>query len=153
MRSTNLEYQQRVEEILSLRLQGVEWCGLCQFAASRGWSVSPRQIRRYIRAGDQLLARTLENDREKLINQHRATRRMLLTKANQLNDVRAALAVVIDEAKLLGLYAPSKTEVSGNVQVEDLRSIPDGELRARIAEYEKRLPAPPERAESPASPG
>jgi hypothetical protein len=113
MRSTRATIQQRVEELLTIRLQGAEFADLRQYAAEKGWNCSDRQLYRYIDRSDELLARTLETDRQKLLNRHHATRRALLARALQVGDIRTALAVAQDEAKLLGLYPPTKHQLTG----------------------------------------
>jgi hypothetical protein len=113
MKSTKLETQQRVEEVLRIRLMGAELWDIRQHASEQGWGVSDRQLYRYVAAADKLLAQSLERDREKLLNRHHAQRRALLARALEVSDLRTALAVVKDEAELLGLYPARRHELTG----------------------------------------
>jgi hypothetical protein len=104
MKSTNAEVQKRVEEVLQIRLLGAEFHDIQQHAAAQGWNVKDRQLWTYIHKSDELLAQTLETNREKLLNRHIAQRRALYARAMQVSDYRTALAVLKDDAELLGLY-------------------------------------------------
>jgi hypothetical protein len=125
MKSDQVTVQQRVEEILELRLLGAEFVNIRQHAAQRGWNVSDRQLWRYIAAGDDVLARTLEKDREKLLNRHIAQRRALLGRAIAGSDYGTALRIMQDDAKLSNLYPPSA----------------DAQVLAKAEEMQKRLAA------------
>jgi hypothetical protein len=146
MKATKAEIQQRVEEILQIRLAGAEFWDIRQYAAEKGWQVSDRQLWRYIRQADQLLARVLEKDRDKLLNRHLAQRRALLAKAMSIADYRTALAVLKDEAELQGLYDHSQLpgpggtapELSPESRLAELARLLDA-ARTRAAG----LPAPP----------
>lgn len=105
----------RVSTVLHLRLMGWEFSAIRQYAARQAppWGVSDRQLWRYIAAGDALLERTLEKDRGKLLNRHLAQRRDLYSRCMADHDFTNARAVLKDEAALLGLYPPTKSEWSG----------------------------------------
>jgi hypothetical protein len=103
----------RVEEVLTMRLNGAELYDLVQHAREQQWDVSTRQIQRYIRQADELLAESLDMDRERSLRLHVATRRSLLARALNDGDTRTALAIVKDAAELAGLYPPRRTELSG----------------------------------------
>jgi hypothetical protein len=113
MKSNKATVRQRVEEVLSLRLLGAEFPDIRQHASQQQWGVSDRQLWRYIAASDANLARTLERDRQKLLNRHTAQRRALYARAMAASDYRTALAVLRDEGELLALYPAKRTEVSG----------------------------------------
>lgn len=114
MKATKAVIRQRVEEVMKLRLLGAEFHDVRQYAAEedadtgRPWNVSERQLWRYIAASDKLLDKYLEKDKAKLFNRHVAQRRALFARAMEAGDWRAALAVVRDEAEMLGLYSPMK---------------------------------------------
>jgi hypothetical protein len=113
MKSTQTTVRQRVEEVLSLRLLGAEFQDIRQHASQQQWNVTDRQLWRYIHAGDDFLARTLEKDRQKLVNRHIAQRRALYARAAAVSDYRTCLAILRDEGELLNLYPPKRTELSG----------------------------------------
>ena len=105
MKSTKETVRQRVDEVLTIRLQGAEFADIRQYAAEKGWNVSDRQLRRYVDWSDSRLAKTLEKDRAKLLNRHVAQRRALFARCMAVSDYSNARGVLADEAKLLGLYA------------------------------------------------
>jgi len=113
MKSDKATIQQRVNEILTIRLQGAEFSDIVQYASEKQWGVGERQLRNYIRKTDELLAETLERDREKLLNRHVAQRRALYARCMSVSDYSNARAVLADEAKLLDLYPAKKTELTG----------------------------------------
>jgi hypothetical protein len=154
MKSTRAETEKRVAEVLNLRLLGAEFRDIKAHVEQAGWKVRDRQLWRYIRKGDRLLARTLEKDTEKLVNRHVAQRRGLYARAMAVSDYGTALRVLQDEAKLLSLYPEARSQTGSkrdstqvNVQVnvgsptiEDQRRQLDGvlELLAQLGA----LPAP-----------
>jgi hypothetical protein len=138
----------RVEELLRVILDGAEehW-DACEFVRDREkeagspWEVkegekplSESQIRRYVAKADALIADSCRASRKKLVRRHLARRRNLYAKAVAQGDVRAALAVLRDEAELLGLYAPRKiapTNPQGDKPYEGCLS--DAERLAALA--------------------
>jgi hypothetical protein len=94
-------------------LLGAEFLDIRQHASEQEWAVSDRQLYRYIALGDQILAETLDQDRDRLVRRHVAQRRALYARAVAVSDYRTALAVLKDEAELLKLYPPKRVEASG----------------------------------------
>jgi hypothetical protein len=111
MKSTRAETEKRVAEVLNLRLLGAEFRDIKAHAEQAEWNVRDRQLWRYIRKGDRLLARTLERDREKLVNRHVAQRRGLYARAMAVSDYGTALRVLQDEARLLNLYPEQRLQL------------------------------------------
>jgi hypothetical protein len=74
-----------------------------------GKPLSRRQIRRYIRWAERLMAQACRTDTEKLLREHIARRLNLYSRAINKGDDRTALAVLQDLAKLQGLY-PSEDD-------------------------------------------
>jgi hypothetical protein len=104
MKATQAEILTRVNEVLQMRLNGAEFVDIRQYASENGWKVSDRQLWRYIRRTDAILAATLERDREKIFNRHIGQRRALYARSASVSDYRTCLAILRDEAELLGLY-------------------------------------------------
>ena len=90
---------------MDIRLAGAEFTDIRKYAAENGWRVSDSQLWRYIRKTDEILAQSLERDREKLLNRHLAQRFALYARAMSVSDYRTALAVLKDQAELQGLYS------------------------------------------------
>jgi hypothetical protein len=98
------EYNQRVDEVLRIRLDGAQLHDLKAYAAERQWNVSERQLFRYAKAADALIMRHAEKDREALIVRHVAQRRALYARALNSGDYGTALRVLDSECQLLGLF-------------------------------------------------
>ncbi len=143
-RADKTEVNRRVAEILQMRLLGAEFHDIANHAEAEGWNVSERQLWRYVKAGDELLARTLDKDRERLLNRHLAQRRALFARAMSVSDYGTARAVLKDEAELLHLYdvmpsagsrldgAPPTLDTAGVVQLlaARLQQVDQAELSA-----------------------
>lgn len=130
MKPTQAIIRQRVEEILSIRLDGAQFCDVRQYVAEKqaageppwtipegGKPMSERTLWRYIAKTDKLIAESCQESRKKLLNRHLAQRKHLYARAVNSGDIRAALSVLRDEAELRGLYPAKGIKVGG----------PDGE--------------------------
>jgi hypothetical protein len=123
MKATRATVRQRVESVMKLRLLGAEFHDLRAFAneedaeTGRPWNVSDRQLWRYCHQADALLEKNLEKDKGKLFARHIGQRRALYARAMESGDWKAALAILKDEAELLGLYPikPANGKDQGNV--------------------------------------
>jgi hypothetical protein len=110
MKSNQAEVAQRVEEVFKLRLGGAEFADIRQFASApeQQWDVSDRQLWRYIQAADRLVQKRFDAKAEHLLARHLLQRRQLYAHAMGAGDFGTALRVLQDEAKLEGLYPPTK---------------------------------------------
>ncbi len=107
-KSSQAETQHRVAEVLRLVLAGAEFPEVRQFAKQQGWKVSDRQLRRYMEAAYRQLAQLSDQDADQLKGRHLMQRRALYARALKGGDLRTALVILQDEAKLEGLYPPTK---------------------------------------------
>jgi hypothetical protein len=106
----------RIEEVLRIRLDGAEFWDVREYVrekhrdAGSVWEaekcLSDAQIYRYIARTDRLIAESCRSSRKRLLRRHLAQRRNLYAKAVNAGDLRTALAVLGDEARLLDLYEP-----------------------------------------------
>jgi hypothetical protein len=111
----------RIEEILRIRLDGAEFWDVREYArekcaeAGSIWEnpkcLSDGQLYRYIARADKLIAESCRSSRKRLTRRHLAQRRNLYAKAVNSGDLRTALAVLADEARLLGLFPTEKQRV------------------------------------------
>jgi hypothetical protein len=139
-----------------IRLQGATLYDLRRFASEQAppWNVTDRQLERYTREADALLAASLERDRQRLLDLHHARREALLARALSVSDYRTALAVLSDECKLLDLYPAQRHQLTGKdggplaVKAE---SMTDEERRAAVAAIVARYGLPPGGAGCPAA--
>jgi hypothetical protein len=109
-KSTLAEVRQRVYEVLKLRLGGAEFADLREYALApeQQWNVSDGQLWRYVRAADRLCKRHFDAKAGHLLARHLLQRRQLYAHAMGAGDFRTALAVLDSEAKLEGLFPPTK---------------------------------------------
>jgi hypothetical protein len=116
----------RLLEIVRIRLDGAKLWDVSEYVREQEqtdgspWKLadgdkplSERQIARYVRRADDTIAvSTRERRRQSLVKQL-ARRDHMYAKAMNAGDVRTALAVAQDEAKLRNLYPPKRTELTG----------------------------------------
>lgn len=106
MKATQAQVEQRVSEILKLRIAGAEFADIREYAIAQEWGVSDSQLWRYVAKSDEAMAKAMEKDRGKLLARHLMQRRLLYAKALETGDWRGALAALKDEADLERLYDP-----------------------------------------------
>jgi hypothetical protein len=116
-KASNAQTMLRTMEILRIRLAGAkEWDvslhvrkqeqteGSPWKLAEGETPLSARQVRRYIAQADALIRESTRESRKHSLRKHLAQRGHLFALALQQGDVRAALAVAQDEARLRNLY-------------------------------------------------
>jgi hypothetical protein len=113
MKSDQKTVRKRVEEILSIRLLGALPTDIRRHAEEQGWQVGERQLQRYTAMSDELMAESLEKNRDKLMAYHFAARRALYARAMAVSDYSTAKAVLKDEAELLCLYPAKRLQMTG----------------------------------------
>ena len=117
MRETDPILEQRVEEMLAIRLDGAKEWDARRYVAQKevtgeppwkmpegGNPLSRRQIRNYIREADRRIAQSTRATRRRRIARHIAFRERLYARAVTKGDERTALAVLDSLAKLLDLF-------------------------------------------------
>ena len=133
-KGTTTEVRQRIDEVLRIMLDGAQFHDVFQYASEKGWNVSPRMVRYYMRAASKLLERRLDRKRDRVIALHLARRESLYARCVNAADYRTALSVLADEAKLIGLYPaptpPAPTEPT-KVVVEIKETVVDSRTDSR----------------------
>jgi hypothetical protein len=151
-KATRATVLRRVEEVLRIRLDGAEFWDVREYArekekeAGSAWEpaegakpLSDPTLWRYIARADGLIAESCRSSRKKLLRRHRAQRRNLYAKAVLSGDYRTALAVLDSEAKLLGLFAPTKIAPTNPDGTESYAPLTDDERRGILAAVFARL--------------
>jgi hypothetical protein len=149
MKATNSQIEQRVSEVLRLRVAGAEFDDIRQYASvadkstGRPWGVSDRQLWRYVALSDKALLAAVEKKRDMLLARHLAQRRLLYAKALESGDWRGALAALKDEADLERLYDPPPTDAPAmplanaadvvTARAQAVNEVRSGQLDARTA--------------------
>jgi hypothetical protein len=108
---------QRTDDVLKILLAGGEYEDIRQYAATKGWKISERQIRRYMQLAYERLADATNQNLKSLMGRHLMQRRGLYARALKTNDVRSALLVLKDEAMLQGLYPAMKISTSAHEEL------------------------------------
>ena len=123
---TNAEKTKRINTIHDMLVLGVRRPDILQYASEKtNWELTDRQIDTYIAQATALIEAAGVLDREKEIAQMKERFEMLWGKNMQIQDYKAALAVLKERASLLGLSAPTEVKHSGTVEfvvVEDEQS-------------------------------
>jgi hypothetical protein len=109
-RSSKVETERRVEQVYKMLLGGATFPDIREFgcAPEQQWDVSDTQIRRYMTAAHQLIRERFEAKADYSFNRHMLRREQLFAHAMGAGDFGTALRVLQDEAKLEGLYPPTK---------------------------------------------
>jgi hypothetical protein len=118
-RSAKLTVVSREREVLRLLLEGADLPQIRQFATENEWGVTDRQLYRYQEAAYRGLAEITQRDRVQLLGRHLAQRRALYALAIKADDLRTALEILRDEAKLQGLYPSNDQSININLQQID----------------------------------
>jgi hypothetical protein len=127
VKATKALVEARTAELVRIVLDGALWpLDICEYVREKQaevgscWHVgegekllSYSQIRRYAVKAEKIIGESTRIGRKRLLRRHLAQRRSLYAKAVSQGDIRAALACVDSEAKLLDLFPASKAEVSG----------------------------------------
>ena len=107
-KADKLTKERRVEAVYRLILDG--WTPEQIFQNTSEWGVTERQTRNYINEAEQRMKALVAPDREQHLARHIAARHELARNAKSTRD---KLAVLKDEAELLGLYPTKAVQVSG----------------------------------------
>ena len=103
-----LTKERRVEAVYRLILDG--WTTEQIRNNTQEWGLSPTQVWRYMKEARRRFEEGTALTRAELLSEHIAARRQMRREAR---NVRDKLAVLKDEAELLGLYPPKRHELGG----------------------------------------
>ena len=112
VKSTDAEVNGRVSTIHKLLVAGASRASIVQYG-SKTWSITDRQVDEYIsRAKADLVAQA---DKDKDNNLAMALARMndIYQQCYTAKNYKGAIAAQVEISKLLGLYAPTKQELTG----------------------------------------
>ena len=107
-KADKLTKERRVEAVYRLILDG--WTTEQIFQNTSEWGVTERQRRNYINEAEQRIMAIAAPEKAMHLARHIAARRQL---ARESKHVRDKLAVLKDEAALLGLYPATRHELGG----------------------------------------
>jgi hypothetical protein len=118
--------RQRVAEMALLRIQGRTLAQCCDYARQNGWNTGYKQVWRYCDQADKQIAKQIQRRQTQLIAWGVNQRNRAIEMALEDRDYDAALKLMQDRDKLLGLYPkeePEKppTQVQNNVFLSDVQ--------------------------------
>jgi hypothetical protein len=123
--------------VLRIIVDGAGFHDVVQYASEKGWAVGERQLWNYVAKANDLLAKRMERDRDKLLARHISQRRNLYARALNAADYRTALAVVDSEAKLCALFPNEKLDVNlDQLALAELQRLAKGFAASRVGEDE-----------------
>jgi hypothetical protein len=133
-KSTRAETAKRVNDVYDKLLSGWTNPAIVKYG-KKTWGLSESGVRKYIKTAIESVAKFADGYREFALQINIAKRAELYRMALEDNDKRLALEVARDESKLLGLYAPERSQVqSQNIDI-DLNGLDDDQLK-RLASGE-----------------
>ena len=138
IKPTKVQHEMRVNRVYELLLSGMSRRGIIQYAANpsegeKPWAVKPRTVDSYIAAAKE---RFIEASKTVYAEElGRAVQRLnnLYARCMARNDLTGCRLVQRDLTELLGLAAPSRSELSGP-EGEPLVSVSAADLAARFDE-------------------
>lgn len=107
-RSDKVTVARRIQEVFKLLVAGAEFSDIKEYANGHGWNVTVRQLQRYIRQANKLFAKVVRKDHQQLLGRHIMQRRAMFARSIKANNLNTALRSLQDEAKLQGIYPPTK---------------------------------------------
>jgi hypothetical protein len=112
--ATHLQFQQRAEQFLRIRLDGATFLDCKNFAVEAGWGagLSDRSIYRVMAAADKLMAKYAEKDRDKLLLKTVYQYDNLYARCVAAGDYGVAKACLDSRTKLLGLWPREAPEAA-----------------------------------------
>src|SRR5579871_1040158 len=133
-RSTQVETEQRIEQVYNLLLGGAAFPDLREFARApeQNWGVTDAQIRRYMTAAHRRIKERYEARADYSLSKHMLRREQLYAHAMGAGDFRTALAILQDAAKLEGLYPPTKIAPTTPDGKEPYAALTDEERAAAL---------------------
>jgi hypothetical protein len=111
---TNAELKRRVNTVSDLLLMGSSRAEILQYIAEKTpWGISERTIDDYIARATEAYRKVAEFHREEQLGKAIRRLEMLFLRAMKVQDFQRALATQRELNALLGLYAPTKMEHTG----------------------------------------
>jgi len=106
-----VETDTRTREVLQWILNGAPRYEVLRLASEK-YNISERQVENYITKAHTLLRESHERGQDHAVSVAVAQRQSLYALALESGDYRLGLNVLADLAKLVGIYAPTKTDIT-----------------------------------------
>ncbi len=115
-KSTNVEYNRRVNDVYKLLLSGVSRADLIEYATKK-WDIKPPTVDLYIAEARKRFEARAEVERQAEFGKALERLEMLFKSTLSDKDYKTALQVQKELSILLGLNAPKKLEHSGSLEL------------------------------------
>ena len=126
-RANAAEKERRTNQIMTMLLSGARRPEICQFTRDT-WGLTDRHVDRYIAAANTLIKAEASKERDEIFTEQAALRRMLRKRAIGDGDLRLALDVAKDEAKLHDLYPAQRIKDEVTLNNKPAEEMSDEEL-------------------------
>lgn len=114
-RSTDFEFNRRIEEVANLLVIEQKRAEIVQFAAKNEWDISNRQVDEYIHRAKILLKKEAEESTKNRLAERAKAKRALITMRNKcmnIQDYGRAIQAQKEINKLFALYEPQESILS-----------------------------------------
>ncbi len=120
---SSLEFDQRVEKIIAIRIDGAQLHDIRPFASQQDppWDVTDRQLKRYMEAADKIIRKRIDRRRSSVIALHLTARRSLYARCMNAAQFGEALRALDSEAKLRGLFISPAELKTMKAEITELR--------------------------------
>lgn len=113
-KASEAQMEQRVTAVFELLTRGVSRAGILQYVAKEtDWNVSERTIDSYIARANERFAEHAAVRRDLEFGKALRRTEYVYLAAMKVHDYQRALAALREINLLMGLYAPTKTEIGG----------------------------------------
>jgi hypothetical protein len=109
-KSTEVEVQRRIGEVLRMRLEGAQLWDVRLYSARARWGVSDSMLKKYIARADATIRASLCKDRQRIFQEHLARRELLYQRCVGCGEYATALAVLRDAAELQDIYPDARSK-------------------------------------------
>jgi hypothetical protein len=156
MKATKAIVQQRVEELLRIRLDGGAFWTIREYVREKEAEegspfhlaegqkpLSDSQLWRYLAQADRLIKETCRREREGLLALHLAQRQRLFRRAVEKDDQKTALAILDSTAHLAGIWDAEVRDALDRLRKEILLRFGEQNGSQGRAEEPRALAGPP----------
>jgi hypothetical protein len=136
-RITKAELENRVTKVTDLLLKGAKRAQVLQFAGKLNWKVSDSMVDKYIGQATEAIRESAVVDRDYEVALAKERYEYLYTQSVSGKDYRGALSVIQSKSKLLGLDAPTRTDITSGGKDLTQIGLNIVDYRANITEVEE----------------
>ena len=127
-KSTKAQVTERITKVNELLTMGLRPSEIMRYISEKtDWNVSSRQVENYMRAATEQIEASAKFHRDREIGRNLQRMQTLYQRNMSIQDFKAALSTVKAINEMLGLNAPTKTTVTGNISAVSWKDFISGE--------------------------